>query len=63
MILTTQMVEEDLTDFFDRCRQVREMGGIPFWAVFDRVAIVPEGWVFDDITQFYIPRPLDASLN
>lgn len=46
----------------ERCRRAREMGGISSMDAFSGVR-VPDGWIFDPVTDFWVPRPLDATIQ
>jgi hypothetical protein len=46
-----------LETFFARCKRAKECGGIPLTDVFNGRP-VPDGWVLDIETQYYLPGNL-----
>lgn len=62
MELDEDFVIDAVISMSERCRRAREMGGIAAMDAFDGTK-VPDGWVFDPATAYWVPRPLDAIVN
>lgn len=58
MELTAEFVQQILASFLRRSEMIRLAGGVALKDVVDGTAIVPDGWVIDYETQFYIPPGL-----
>lgn len=62
MDITEDDVREILESLFDRCARARAMGGIALQDA-ENGMTVPDGWKLDWQTDYYVPRPLDETLN
>lgn len=60
--------EEILNEMFARVREIKALGGVALMDVVDHMASVPEGWVLDPMTSYYVPKwwlqmPHDSKAN
>ena len=63
MELTKDYVRGVLQEFSVRCEAVRDVGGVALKDVTDKTAVVPDGWVLDYETYYYIPQNLMRLLD
>ena len=61
MIITADDVRNIIASHQRRAAAIVAAGGIPLYEVVDNIKTVPDGWVLDSETQFYIPPNLDLS--
>jgi hypothetical protein len=55
MDITVEMIAEILADQMRRVEAIKAIGGIPLFAVVGAGRAVPEGWVLDPATDYYVP--------
>lgn len=55
MKLTREFFQETINGFFRMSEAARNAGGIPLVAVVDGRQDVPEGWVLEPRTLYYLP--------
>ena len=56
-VLTLNFIESTIVSFLKRSEAIQMAGGIPVSAVVDGTPI-PDGWILDIATDFYIPANL-----
>lgn len=63
-MLTAQEIERLTDAIMRRCEAARMVGGIPYRDILEGRA-VPDGWVYDFITEYFVPpnAHLDAGLQ
>ena len=57
-MLDIEEIRHLLKSFYERCSFIRAAGGVSLESVVDHKATVPDGWIFDPDTNYYIPPNL-----
>lgn len=61
MEIDEDFIRECLAEFYRRVEAIKLVGGIAVFDVIDKGAKVPDGWVLDHSTEYYVPPGFSVS--